>query len=250
MKIFIDAGHGGRDPGAVGNGMRESDITLDVSLRLDAILRGAGVETNMSRREDAAVNIDERWRTANTWGADYFISIHVNAGGGTGAETLYFRPDSEEFARTVQDVYSDEMGLRNRRIWRREDVGVIRWSNCPTVLIELAFIDSPAANPDINILRNKRQEMAVAVASGLFEYLELSANPEIPPVGGRFNTLDQLPAWARPTIEMLVERGFLKGDGEGLDLSADMVRMFVVNDRAGVYQDSGGRVQVSGGVAS
>ena len=51
----------------------------------------------------------------------------------------------------------------------------------------------------------------------------------------RYNTIEELPNWAKPTVEKLVKKGFLQGDGNGLDLSHDMVRMLVIHDRAGVY---------------
>ena len=236
MRIFIDAGHGGHDPGAVGNGMRESDITLEVAGLLGERLQQAGLLVRQSRTRDTALTINERWQAANAWGADYFISIHVNSGGGTGAETLYFKRDSLEFAQTLQDVYASETGLRNRRIWQRDDVGVLRWTNCPSVLLELAFIDSPAHNPDVETLRNRRREMALAAGKGILQFLGIKTDGGVE--GGepeRFNNLDELPGWARPTIEKLVEQGLLRGDEAGLDLSRDMVRMFVVNDRAGLY---------------
>lgn len=55
---------------------------------------------------------------------------------------------------------------------------------------------------------------------------------------GRFNTVDAAPDWARPTVERMVAKGLLRGGGPaGLDLSLDMLRVFVVNDRAGLYGD-------------
>ncbi len=51
----------------------------------------------------------------------------------------------------------------------------------------------------------------------------------------RFNTVDSLPDWAKPTIQKMMDKGLLNGDGQGLDLSLDMLRTFVVNDRAGLY---------------
>ena len=88
-KIFIDSGHGGNDPGAVGNGMREADIVLEVntlaiSSAIGAILERAGLQVMQSRtRADQRPSINDRWRMANEWGADYFFSLHANAGGGT-----------------------------------------------------------------------------------------------------------------------------------------------------------------------
>jgi hypothetical protein len=51
----------------------------------------------------------------------------------------------------------------------------------------------------------------------------------------RYNTLDSLPDWAKPTIEKMISKGLLQGNGASLDLSLDMLRIFVVNDRAGLY---------------
>jgi len=96
-KIFIDAGHNfsGFNTGAVGNGMREQDITFDVAAKLSRILENAGLEVRLSRPTlqtnlgtDNASAITARWQMSNAWGADIFLSIHANAGGGTGAETL------------------------------------------------------------------------------------------------------------------------------------------------------------------
>ncbi|MCL2350872.1 MAG: N-acetylmuramoyl-L-alanine amidase [Defluviitaleaceae bacterium] len=241
-KIFIDAGHNfsGFNTGAVANGLREQDITFDVAKYLGELLEAAGLDVKLSRPTlqtnlgwDNGSSVNTRWQMANAWGADYFISIHANAGGGTGAETLYFSQKSLEFAQTVQDVYSEEMGLRNRRIWRRDDIGVVRWTNMPSILVETAFIDSPAQNPDVEILRSKRLEMAKAIAKGVLRYLNIEIPAAEPPA--RFNTLDELPTWARPTIEKLAGKKFLTGDGQGLDLSLDMVRIFVVHDRIGIY---------------
>jgi len=252
MKIFVDAGHNysGWNTGAVDNGMREQDITFDVAAELGRILRSHGHDVMLSRPTlqtnlgtDNSSSINARWQMSNAWGADYFISIHVNAGGGTGAETLYARSDALDFARTVQDVYSEQMRLRNRRVWHRTDLGVLRNTNCPSILLELAFIDSPLTNPDVDILRNKRPEMAAAVAKGILEYLGCADLPAQPPtadppgqsVPPRYNTIAELPSWARPTIEKLVRIGALHGNGQGLDLSTDMLRMFVVLDRVGVF---------------
>lgn len=177
MKIYIDAGHGGRDPGAVGNGMRESDIVLEVSRTLGNILTQAGVDVRYSRTDDSFPAISERWGAANSWGADYFISIHANAGGGTGAETFIAatKQGDRAFAQAVNDTLAAAMGLRNRGVKLDTQaavgsLGVLRNTRMPALLIELAFIDSPASNPDVNILRNRRADMAQALAKGILEF--------------------------------------------------------------------------------
>ena len=245
-KIFIDAGHNfsGFNTGAVGNGMREQDVTFEVARYLGEELRARGLVTKLSRPtletnlgHDNAGAVNARWQMSNAWGADYFISIHVNAGGGTGAETLYFREDALGLARTMQDVYSTEMGLRNRRMWYRDNVAVIRQTRCPSILLELAFIDSPPHNPDVDILRNRRRDMARACAKGFFEYLGMEKEEEEQMnAEKRFNTPEEMPAWAVPTIRKLMDRGILRGDEHGmLRLTEDMVRILVMHDRAGIY---------------
>jgi len=190
-KIFIDPGHGGHDPGAVANSLRESEIALDVARELDLILKSEGLDVQLSRNcnlgADERLGIDDRWRAANAWGADYFISIHANAGGGTGAKTFFAanKPDDLAFARTVNDTYAAAMELRNRRVapdtqTHVGSLGVLRFSRMPAILVELGFVDAPMGTPDVDILRNRRRDMAQALADGIFRYfgIEQKFSPE------------------------------------------------------------------------
>ena len=81
MKVFIDPGHGGSDPGAVNEsfGITEAFVNLDIAKRLQSILYARGYETMMSRTTDDFVGLRERANMANNWGANYFISVHSNA---------------------------------------------------------------------------------------------------------------------------------------------------------------------------
>jgi N-acetylmuramoyl-L-alanine amidase len=79
-RIVLDAGHGGHDPGAHGNGITEAELTLDVALRLQKLLeKQPGVEVVMTRDTDVFIPLDERTAIANREGADLFLSIHANA---------------------------------------------------------------------------------------------------------------------------------------------------------------------------
>jgi N-acetylmuramoyl-L-alanine amidase len=79
-RIVIDPGHGGHDPGAKGKGVIESELVLDVALRLEKLLQQVpGVEVILTRREDEFVQLPERTAIANREGADLFLSIHANA---------------------------------------------------------------------------------------------------------------------------------------------------------------------------
>lgn len=105
-RIVIDAGHGGHDPGARANGLTESELTLDVALRLQKLLeQQPGVEVVMTRATDVFIPLEERTRLANREGADLFLSIHANASRNTkarGVETYFLNfatnPDAEAVA--------------------------------------------------------------------------------------------------------------------------------------------------------
>ena len=203
-KIFIDPGHGGRDPGAVANGMRESEIVLDVSLRLADILQSAGIETRLSRTGDTDLAINQRWRAANDWGATHFVSVHANAGGGTGVEMLIptASPNNpsrdlqanRRFAETVSKALGVRLNLRVRRAngvmleteTRHGSIGVLRHTKMLAVLPEIGFIDSPPHNPDVEILRNRRQDIAQALADGILQFLGLPTIASTPSSASRF----------------------------------------------------------------
>lgn len=181
-KIFIDPGHGGHDPGATGNNMRESEIVLDVSKRLGNILEKTGLEIRCSREHDIFVDINSRWRSANSWGADLFISIHVNGfrlKTANGYETFISatKPDDRIFAQNVHDVFIAATGLRDRGVkidnqsQHTGGLGVLRWSNMPAILVELAFVTAEPTSLDVITLRNRRQEMAEALAEGVLNFL-------------------------------------------------------------------------------
>jgi N-acetylmuramoyl-L-alanine amidase len=79
-RVVIDAGHGGRDPGAKANGVTEAELTLDVATRLKKLLdKQPGIEVVMTRSTDVFIPLEERTRIANREGADLFLSIHANA---------------------------------------------------------------------------------------------------------------------------------------------------------------------------
>jgi N-acetylmuramoyl-L-alanine amidase len=92
-RIVIDPGHGGHDPGAIGKGVTEAELVLDVALRLEKLLQKAeGVEVSLTRRTDEFIPLPERTAMANREGADLFLSIHANASANAqarGVETYF-----------------------------------------------------------------------------------------------------------------------------------------------------------------
>ena len=120
VKIFIDPGHGGSDPGAVANGLREKDLTLAIAKECNRVLNEEyeGVQTKMSRTGDTYPSLSARTKAANDWGADYFVSIHINAGGGTGFESYIFNgtvsSKTKEYQKKVHQVIAAGDGWADR----------------------------------------------------------------------------------------------------------------------------------------
>ena len=180
-RVVIDPGHGGPDPGAVGiNGLRETDVVLDVSLQVAQLLQAKGVEVLLTRTSEVDVDLPPRVALANNNRADLFLSIHANAlslsrPDVNGIETFYFQDGrSRRLAEAVQTQMlrvapgSPDRGARPGRFF------VIRRTVMPSALAEMGFVtgelDSPRlADPAF------RQRMAVAIATGLLNYLV--ANP-------------------------------------------------------------------------
>ncbi|MGH9162956.1 MAG: N-acetylmuramoyl-L-alanine amidase family protein, partial [Vicinamibacteraceae bacterium] len=78
-RVVIDPGHGGHDPGTRSNGVVESELVLDVALRLEQLLKQRGVDVVLTRRTDVFIPLEERTEMANQHKADLFLSIHANA---------------------------------------------------------------------------------------------------------------------------------------------------------------------------
>jgi N-acetylmuramoyl-L-alanine amidase len=77
--VVLDPGHGGKDPGAVGNGFREKDINLAIGLKMEKTLKNKGFNVKMTRNTDVYLKLQERTDIANKANADVFVSIHVNS---------------------------------------------------------------------------------------------------------------------------------------------------------------------------
>lgn len=147
MKIVIDPGHGGRDGGAVGNGLKEKDITLSLAKRIRDILFSEyeDVEVLLTRETDIFIELSERARMANEWGADYFLSIHVNAGGGTGFESFIHDSQTPPSVALQNIIHAEimkaipEVTNRGRKV---ANFAVLRQTQMPAILTENLFIDN------------------------------------------------------------------------------------------------------------
>lgn len=149
VKIFLDPGHGGKDPGAVANGLQEKDLVLDIAKRIaDKLKQYKGVEIAFSRTTDVFVELVDRAKLANLWRADYFVSLHINAGGGKGGyEDFRYKGTSDAKTIANQKIINEEIvksiGGINRGT-KSADLSVLRNTKMPAILTEAGFIDVTA----------------------------------------------------------------------------------------------------------
>lgn len=178
-KIWIDAGHGGVQPGAVALGYKEKDLTLQVATLLGTELTRCGFSVAQTRTTDIDVDLDTRGPLANEWDADYFVSVHLNAGGGKGAETWcsIAGGKSKALAERIQAElvslgYVDR-GVKTRKgSDGRDYLAVIRQTNMPAVLAEVGFIDSVE-----DMARFDATKAAQAIARGICKHTGAAYKP-------------------------------------------------------------------------
>ncbi|MCY6356509.1 N-acetylmuramoyl-L-alanine amidase [Clostridium sp. ZS2-4] len=173
MKIFIDPGHGGNDPGTVANGLREKELVLDISLRQKELFEKLGHEVRMSRSTDRYVSLRARTSKANQWGADVFISNHINAGGGVGEEVWYsiYGGKGKQYAANVERNLSEifkSRGIKKKSGRYGDYLYIIRTTTMPAILNEFGFIDRLEDYHKLN-REDIRQKCAEAVVYGILE---------------------------------------------------------------------------------
>ncbi len=186
-KVCLDAGHNdsGADTGAQGNGLLEQDITLDIVLRIRKKLEQRSFEVVLTR-EGPFVNgahgtLSESLRTrcqiANAAKADLFVSVHVNAGGGTGVEVhaLASGGKAEACARKVLPYLVDAGNWANRGV-KFSNFQVLRETVMPAILTENGFIDT---KEDAEKLKNSSMIEAIADAHvrGICDYFGMAYAP-------------------------------------------------------------------------
>lgn len=174
--VYIDAGHGGEDSGAVGNGLFEKDINLAVSEHVTDKLKAEGANPVASRSDDHFLTLEDRVAKASANHADLFVSIHVNSGvvSASGAET-YFQSDyegenSRRLAADIQSQLVSSLQTRDRGV-KESDFYVITYSQMPSVLAELGFITN-SSDADKLGSEEYQQKAADAIVNGIDSYYD------------------------------------------------------------------------------
>lgn len=172
-KVCIDFGHGGNDPGAGSNGLREKDLTLKIGKKVVSKLGKYDVEVITTRTTDKYLSLSERANIANRNKADLFVSVHINSGGGTGFESfIYNGKVSGNTGKLQNALHKNIMSQLNvtDRGKKRANFAVVRETTMPAVLTENLFIDGDNKLLKQDLILDK---IAQGHVDGIVEYLGL-----------------------------------------------------------------------------
>lgn len=172
-KVFLSAGHGGSDPGACGNGLKEKDVNLQIMLACQAELVRHGVTVICSRTTDANDPVQQEVNEANASGADIAVSFHTNAGGGDGSESFYYKGSSKgKKLAELCEKHVKAIGQNSRGV-KTNNLMFTRATKMTAVLCECAFVDN---KKDVAIIDTVAEQKAfgVAYAKGILEYFGIA----------------------------------------------------------------------------
>lgn len=180
-RVFINAGHGGNDSGAVGFGLKEKDVAYCIAARVESYLHKFNLPTKLFQID----GLEKICATSNNWDADFFVSIHCNAFNGTanGTESYCFYGSSEgrKFATSIHNqIVKTFPELTNRGV-KEAGYYVLGHTNAPAVLVETAFIDNLHDN---ELLKNRADDFARAIAQGILLFVGITPDLVICPYCG------------------------------------------------------------------
>ncbi|WP_339271766.1 N-acetylmuramoyl-L-alanine amidase [Paenibacillus sp. FSL K6-1330] len=233
-KVWIDAGHGGKDPGAVGNGLKEKDIVLAVSLGVKKKLESdyEGVQVELSRSTDVFLELKERTDAANKAVADLLVSIHCNAGGGAGGFESFRYTNASAASRSLQNVLHSEIMIALKpynvrdRGQKAANLHMCRESKMPAVLTENLFID--VANDAVKL---KRQDVIDALiaghVAGIAKYLGLKKK-EGKPMSNPNRDINVASPWAVSAWEAATKLGYFDGTRPGSPITREELAIVIM----------------------
>ena len=192
--VYLDAGHGGYDPGASYFGISEKSLTLAIQSRVKAKLEAEGYQVMTTRTSDTYVDLTDRSRAANASESDIFVSIHNNASGSSaaqGIETYYYQPYAEypsrinatyhanptrlsmsdTLANAIQSSLINATGAQNQGV-KRQTFAVLRETTAPAVLLELGFLSNPQEAARLSTSAYQ-ETLANAIVAGIKRYYSI-----------------------------------------------------------------------------
>ena len=180
--IMLDAGHGGRDSGAVYNGRQEKDDSLALTLAIGELLQERGVDVLYTLTTDVYESPYQKAMEANAAGADFFISIHRNsspeANTYSGVESLVYNKSGIklEMAENINEQL-EAVGFVNLGVKERPGLVVLRRTRMPAVLVEVGFINSDTDNM---LFDNNFNDIALGIAEGILDTLQMNGDVPTP----------------------------------------------------------------------
>lgn len=226
FKVCLDPGHSGSDPGAIGpTGVQEKVVALAVAAEVRRQLLRAGCEVFMTRNSDIDVSLAARSREANELEANVFVSIHANAHSdkqANGTETYHY-PGSEAgkaLAGAIQHALVAQLKRRDRGV-RNANFAVLRETNMPAALVEIAFISN---YEEEGMLESPafQAKAARAIATGIAGYLGLTL-----PMDAEKDVV--VPSWAKDAVMWAVANGLITNQAGSEDFYRFITTLYRFN---------------------
>ncbi len=173
-KVFLTAGHGGADPGAVAFGLKEKDINLQTLLACKEVLEKHNVEVVCSRIKDEYDPVQDETKEANASSADLAVSFHANAGGGDGFEAFcnLQNPDAMKLSK-IAEKHVKELAQNSRGVKNGMKFYFVKNTKMTAVLFESFFLDNDIDN-NIGDTIAEQQAFGVAYAKAILEYFGIT----------------------------------------------------------------------------
>lgn len=170
--VMNDPGHGGMDPGATGNGYKEKDLVLKLSLDVDSHLRRHGLKSHMTRTDDRFIPLADRSRKANNLDVDAFIAYHFNSHSdikATGTETFHFPGSnkSQVLASDIQNELIKAKLVRSNRGVKSANFSVLRRTGMKAALVEVCFISNKG---DMDFYVNNYEKYVQTITKAIVEH--------------------------------------------------------------------------------
>lgn len=170
-KIVIDPGHGGKDPGATSNGIKEKDINLKISKALKEELLREGFTVKLTREDDRFLSLKERYDIGNNFNGDLFISIHCNSSinaYASGTEVFIYNlknKETKDLGERIALEISKDLKLKNRGV-KEGNFAVLRYTKMKAILIENAFLSN---KEDAKKLKENFRLFSIAIKSKIIK---------------------------------------------------------------------------------
>jgi N-acetylmuramoyl-L-alanine amidase len=219
MKIGIDPGHGGADPGAIGpTRLYEKDVTLAISRELDRLLQAAGIETFMTRSDDRTMELITRSSLINNMKCDLAISVHCNSAGSQQANYIstFIQAqggEAEKLAGKVQNKLVQATTWPDGGI-RVKNLHMTRETKMPAILCECGFISNPDQEKQLR-QSETHMKIAQAIADGVLDYFGIKK--EVKTVD---NTVSE---WANTAWEWAVSKGLIADNNPKQTITKEQV---------------------------